>query len=112
MENYTDYQLDGMLRMIAAEIGVDSNKNLSVEEIFSAIEDKYPKVAFAFRQYVYGKDRLKARLSTIPPQETIGSNISVEGDMQLLNRYETLGELYPLLREAIDDVKTQVNNVG
>lgn len=32
--------------------------------------------------------------------------------MQLLNRYETLGELYPLLREAIDDVKTQVNNVG
>lgn len=60
MENYTDYQLDGMLRMIAAEIGVDSNKNLSAEEIFSAIEDKYPKVAFAFRQICVWKRQVKS----------------------------------------------------
>ncbi|ANE56216.1 hypothetical protein [Methylomonas sp. DH-1] len=109
---FTDYELDGMLRMIAAEIGIDPNQNLSAEKIFLVIEDNYPEVASAFHGYVYGKDRLKARLSTIAPQEMIGSNISVEGEPRLLNCYKKLGELYPLLRKAIDDVKTQVTKVG
>ena len=101
MENYTDYKADVALKNIAVQLGIDLTNNPSPKDLFSLIENDYPKIAEILLEEMFEKDKLKDYLSKIPPPETVNGNIVMEGDENLENYWVRLCQFYPQLLKAI-----------
>ena len=104
-ESYTDYDLDGSIRSVAARLqiaGCSVGSGKSPKDLFAEIEQRCPEAAEILLERTFEKDKLRRYLENAPTfPSTPTGDIDGTGDPLFEEHWTNLVNLYPMLLEAI-----------
>ncbi len=104
MEDYTDYDVDGLIRQTAAQLGISGfhpKSGKSAKDLFVEIESCCPQAAEIILTQVFEKDKLNVYLEYAPNVVHRDGSIFIEDSEEFKAFWKKISDLYPKLQSAV-----------
>lgn len=105
MGEFSDYDLENAVRILAAQLQIVGCSRKTPEELFSQIETCCPLAAQVFLERTFEKDKLRDCIKNLSGYPLKNGDIVSDGDLEIENGWIKLTELYPALIDAVKECK-------